>query len=76
MHTICSSVGSVTYAARLILFADCAGIIRTVVTVQGGPSGSGTLFVDIKFRVPPEYKLLILKHNFYVYVNKTTKGSH
>ena len=25
--------------------------------VQGGPSGRGTLFVDIKFKVPSQYKL-------------------
>ena len=28
--------------------------------VQGGPSGRGTLFGDIKFKVPSQYKLLIL----------------
>ena len=29
--------------------------------IQGGPSGRGMLFVDIKLKVQPEYKLLILK---------------
>ena len=29
--------------------------------LQGGPSGRGTLFVDIKFKVPPQYKLLNTK---------------
>ena len=28
--------------------------------VQGGPSGRGMQFVDIKLKVPPEYKFLIL----------------
>ena len=27
--------------------------------LQGGPSGSGTRFADIKLKVPPSYKLLI-----------------
>ena len=25
------------------------------VAVQGGPSARGTLFIDIKFKVPPQY---------------------
>ena len=28
--------------------------------LQGGPSGRGMQFVDIKLKVPPEYKFLIL----------------
>ena len=31
------------------------------VVLQGGPSGHGTLFVDIKLKVPPQEKNLILK---------------
>ena len=34
-------------------------------TIQCGPSGRGTLFVDIKFKVLPQYKLIILKRNSY-----------
>ena len=29
-------------------------------SLQGGPSGHGTLFVDINYKVPSEYKLLKL----------------
>ena len=38
--------------------------------VAGGPSGRGTLFIDIKFRVLTLYKLLILKRNSQFEVNK------
>ena len=39
---------------------DCKG---GKIKLQGGPSGLGTLFVDIKFKVPSQCKLLILKRN-------------
>ena len=39
--------------------------------IQGGPSGHGKQFVDIKFKVPPKYKLLILKRKSYFNVNKS-----
>ena len=39
--------------------------------VQGGPSGHGVQFVDIKLTVPPLYTLLIRKRNYYVNVNKS-----
>ena len=29
--------------------------------IQGGPTGQGTWFVDIKLKVPPQYKLIILQ---------------
>ena len=29
--------------------------------VQGGPTGRGTLFVEIKLKVPQQYELLILQ---------------
>ena len=32
--------------------------------IQGGPSGRGIQFADIKLKVPPLYKLLILKCNY------------
>ena len=32
-------------------------------SVQSGPSGRGTQFVDIKLQVPPQYKLFIQKRN-------------
>ena len=38
--------------------------------VQGGPSGRGMQSVDIKLKVPLEYKLLIRKCNSYLNVNK------
>ena len=38
--------------------------------VQGGPSGHRTLFVDIKFKLLSQFKLLILKHNSQFEVNK------
>ena len=38
--------------------------------VQGGSSGRGTLFVDIKFKVLSQFKLLILKCNSQFEVNK------
>ena len=38
--------------------------------VQGGPYGLGTLFADIKLKVPLQNILLILKHNCYFNVNK------
>ena len=37
--------------------------------IQGGPSGHGIQFVDIKLKVLPQYELLILKRNSYVNVN-------
>ena len=43
--------------------------------VQGGPSGGRTQFVDIKLKVPPKYKLLKLKFNFYFYVNKSLSST-
>ena len=39
-------------------------------TVQGGTSGLGTLFVDIKIKVLPQYKFLLLKQSSYFNVNK------
>ena len=38
--------------------------------IQGGPSGRGILFVDIKLKVPPRYKFQILKCNSFLKVNK------
>ena len=38
--------------------------------VQGDPYGRGIVFVDIKFTVPRQYKLLILKRNFHRGVSK------
>ena len=50
---------------------DWLGISRKAgFALQGGPSGRGTMFVDIKFKVPPQYELLILKHNSYCNVNE------
>ena len=43
----------------------------TIFTLQGGPSGRGTRFVDIKFKVPSQYKLLIQKATSNL---KSTKG--
>ena len=40
-------------ASRVFLFQ--------VHIIQGGPSGRGIQFADIKLKVPPLYKLLILK---------------
>ena len=34
-------------------------------TVQGGQTGRGTQFVDIKSKVPPQCKLLLLTHKSY-----------
>ena len=45
--------------------------IYTLGNVQGGSSGRGTLFVDIKLKVPPQYELLILKRNSYFKVIAT-----
>ena len=39
-------------------------------TIQGGPSGRGTQFVDIKLKLMPQYKLLILNRNSYFNVSK------
>ena len=36
--------------------------------IQGGPSGRGAMFVDIKFKVPSQYKLL--KRNSQFEINK------
>ena len=36
----------------------------------GWPSGRGTLFVDIKLKDPPHYKLLTIKCSSYFIVNK------
>ena len=33
--------------------------VSNIIGVQGDPSGRGTLFVDIKFKVLSQYKLLI-----------------
>ena len=41
------------------------------IRVQGGPSGRGTLFVNIKLEVLPQYKLLLLKCNLYFSVDKS-----
>ena len=38
--------------------------------LQSGPSGRGTLFVDIKLEALPEYKFLILKSSSYFNVGK------
>ena len=38
--------------------------------IQGGPSGRGILFVDIKLKVQPQYKLIILERNSFFEVNK------
>ena len=40
---------------------------------QGGPTGRGTLFVDIKLKAPLQYKLLILKS--YFNVNKSLSST-
>ena len=38
--------------------------------IQGGPTGCGLTYVDIKLKVPPpEDKLLIMKRNFKFEVN-------
>ena len=47
-----------------------------VCTIQGGPSGRGIQYVDIKLKVPPQYKLLILKRNSYFNVNKRLSSSN
>ena len=39
--------------------------------LQGGLSGRGKLLVDIEIKVPPQFKLLILKRNSYFKVNKS-----
>ena len=39
--------------------------------MQGGPSGHGTQFVDIRLKVPPQYKLHILNAT---HIAKSTKG--
>ena len=41
--------------------------------VQGGPSCRGKQFVDIRLKVPLQYKLLSLKHNSIV-ISVSTKG--
>ena len=48
------------------LFMISAVCLRNPFTkraIQGGPLGRGTLFVDIKLQVPPQYFLLKLKRN-------------
>ena len=44
--------------------------MKTLLLLQGSPSGRGILFVDMKLKVPPQYKLLILKRNSFFKVNK------
>ena len=39
--------------------------VSTKNSLQGGPSGRGTQLVYIKSKVPPQWTLLILKHNSY-----------
>ena len=43
--------------------------------VQGGPSGCRTQLVDIKFIVPSQFKLIILKRNSYCNVNKSLSSN-
>ena len=38
---------------------DVCKVRMETLTLQRGPSGRRTLFVDIKFKVPSQYKLLI-----------------
>ena len=40
-------------------------------SIQGGPSGHGTQFFDIKLKVMPQYKLLVLKCYPYCNANKS-----
>ena len=42
---------------------------------KGVPSGCGTLFVDVKLKVLPLYKFLILKRNSYCNVNKRVSST-
>ena len=44
-------------------------LYNSLLQVQGGPSGRGTLFVEIKFKVLSQYKLLRLKCNCQFEVN-------
>ena len=44
-------------------------------SLQGGPSGRGTLFVDITIKVLLHYKPLILKLNSYLNVNKSLSST-
>ena len=37
-------------------FASIQVTFSQLACTQGGPSGRGTLFVDIKFKVPPQYR--------------------
>ena len=51
---------------------------RTVLVIQGGPSGRGTLLVDINLKVPPQYELRILNKaelNSYFNVNKSCSST-
>ena len=41
----------------------------------GDPSGHGTQFADIKWKVLPKNKLLTLKRNSYFYVNKSLSST-
>ena len=43
--------------------------------VQGGPSGRGIQFVDIKFKVLRQYELLMLKRKSYFNVNKSLSAT-
>ena len=45
-------------------------LMQLVLHIHCGPCGRGTLFVDIKLKVPPQYTLLMLKRNSYFNVNK------
>ena len=47
----------------------------TCTCMQGGPSGRRTLFAVIKLKVPPQYKLLILKCNSYFNVIKSLSST-
>ena len=40
--------------------------------LQGGPSGQGKVFVDIKVKVQSQYRPLLLKRNFQIAVNKNS----
>ena len=52
-----------------ISFTDCHVIQKSFINI-GWPIWSRQLFVDIKFKVPSQYKLLILKRNSQFEVNK------
>ena len=43
---------------------------RGIDMVQRGPYGRETQFVDMDFKVPPQYEILILKRNHYFNANK------